>query len=685
MQNSQEYFRALIQNSSDVITVVDAEGIILYQSSSIKRILGHEPEELIGKNAVEGSELLHPEDLSAKIEAFEEALRNPNTPVSVEVRMQHRDGSWQYIEETITSLLANPNVEGVVLNARCITDRKKAEKELRESEERFRSVVENTTDGVFMADLDTNTIVESNVALQNMLGYTSEELSGIRLYDIIAEDRESIDQNMQRLKGKKSLFAGERRYRHKDGSLLYVEVSASVVPFKDGEASCCIVRNVSERKALEAQLRYQAFHDSLTGLPNRALFLDRLEHALAHTSCEDEPVAVLLVDLNHFKLINDSLGHDAGNTVLVEVAERMRTSVRAGDTVGRIYGDEFAVLLEAPSGMNEAQRVAERIQECLRGQPFEVEEQEIFVSPSIGIALGGSSQDPPEEILRRADLAMYSVKKSGKAAYKKYRPIMETQVANRANLERDLRRALERDEFEVHYQPIVDLQTGRIVAFEALARWRHSRRGLVAAQEFIDVAEETGLIRPIGQRVLEEACRQAKEWCKRYQERAPVLSVNLSANQFFQQPELVPKILNETGLEPSAVLVEITEQAVMDAELALGTLKELKGLGASLALDDFGMGYSCLYHLKHMPIDFLKIDQTFIVGLGDDQGDEAIVSGTVGLAHALGVMVVAEGVETADQRMTLKELRCDLAQGYYFSEPIPSENIKRLFVENGSK
>lgn len=685
MQNTQEHFRALIQNSSDIITVVDAEGTILYQSPSMKSTLGHEPEERIGRNALEAAGLLHPEDVSAKKEAFANALRHPSTPVVVEVRMRHRDGSWLNLEEIITSLLADPSVNGVVLNARCVTHRKKAEKELRESEERFRSVVERTTDGVFMADPATNAVLESNAALQSMLGYTAEELSSMKLYEIIAEDRESVDQNMQRLKEEKSLFIGERRYRHKDGSLLSVEVSASAVPFKDGEALCYIIRDVSERKALEEQLRYQAFHDSLTGLPKRALLLDRLGHALSRTGREDRPVAVLLLDLNHFKMINDSLGHDAGNAVLVGVAERIRTSVRPGDVVGRIFGDEFAVLLEAPSDIDEARRVAERIQGRLQ-EPFEIEGHEVLVSLSIGMALGEPAQDRPEEVLRRADLAMYSAKKNGKAECEEYSPSMEVQIANRVDLERDLRRAVEREEFEAHYQPIVELQTGEVVGVEALARWRHPERGLVEAREFIEIAEETGLIRSIGRMVVEEACRQVQEWRRRYPNRVPILGVNLSANQFVQQPNLLPKILNETGLEPSALLVEITERAVMDdAEFALVKLKELKGLGVSLAIDDFGMGHSCLYHLKHMPIDFLKIDRAFITELGDDQGDEAIVSGTVGLAHALGVIAVAEGVETADQQEILRKLGCDLAQGYYFSEPVPGETVERLFVENNSK
>ena len=262
---------------------------------------------------------------------------------------------------------------------------------------------------------------------------------------------------------------------------------------------------------------------------------------------------------------------------------------------------------------------------------------------------------------------------------------MEAQVAERMDLERDLRRAVEREEFEVNYQPLVELQTGEVVGVEALARWRHPERGLVDAEEFTEMAEETGLIRPIGQLVVEEACQQAKEWRERYPEKIPLLSVNLSASQFGQQPDLVTEVLEKVGLEASALQLEITERAVMDdAEFSLGKLKELKGLGVSLAIDDFGMGYSCLYHLKHMPIDFLKIDRSFIVGLGEDQGDEAIVSGTVGLAHALGVIAVAEGVETADQHAMLKELGCDLAQGYYFAKPLPSEAMESLLAEGTS-
>jgi diguanylate cyclase (GGDEF)-like protein/PAS domain S-box-containing protein len=684
LQSSQEHFRALIQNSTDIITVVDTEGTILYQSPSMKRILGHEPEKRIGKNAMEAAGLLHSEDVSAKKEAFAKALHNPNTPVTVEVRMRHRDGSWRYLEETITSLLADPNVNGVVLNARCVTQRKKAEQELQESEERFRSVVERTTDGVFMADFDTDTVLESNAALQNMLGYTAEELSGTKLHDLVAKDRESIDQNMQRLKEEKSLFIGERRYRCKDGSLLDVEVSASVVPFKDGEASCYIIRDVTERKALEEQLKYQAFHDSLTGLANRTLFLNCLEHALDQSHQADGSVAVLLVDLDNFKIVNDSWGHEAGDTLLVEIARRLQASIRPVDTAARIFGDSFAILLEAPVGIEEAEQIMKRIEEYLQ-KPIEIYGQQVFATLSGGIVLS-SGKEQPAEVLRHADLAMYSAKRGGKARYQVYDAHMDAWAQKRMDLESDLQRAIEAEEFETHYQPLIDLSTGKITGVEALMRWKHPERGLVRAEEFVEVAEETGAIVPIGRQTLVEACRQAKRWRERYPERELLMSVNFSARQFSHQTDVVSQVLSNIGLDPQSLQLEITERVVMDdAEHSIEQLKNLKDLGVGLSIDDYGMGYSCLYYLKHMPVSSLKIDQTFISGLGKDSGDEAIVSGTISLAHALGLRVIAEGVETEEQLARLQELRCDVAQGLYFSEPGPSETVERLFLEGDSK
>jgi diguanylate cyclase (GGDEF)-like protein/PAS domain S-box-containing protein len=653
----------------------------VYWSDETYRIYGYEPKEFV-PTLERLMELVHPQDRElvnknregalyrAKPYDFEHRIVRPNG----EVRVVHRRAQVYFDEEGEPSRMV-----GTVHD---ITEQKEAEEALRESEERFRTAFEDAPIGVALVGLDRSHL-RVNRAYCRMLGYSEEELLEKSHPEIIyPDDREdSTDRIQELLEEGAEPYALERRYIHADGYVVWSLSNISLIWNSEGEPShfVCLHQDITERKELEERLEHQAFHDSLTELPNRALFLDRLGHALAHTR-EGDHAAVLLMDLNRFKVINDSLGHDAGNAVLVEVAERVQNSVRPGDTVGRIFGDEFAVLLEAISDAKEVQRVAGRIQERLSA-PFSVEGQEVFVSPSIGIALSEIAEDQPEEVLRRADLAMYAAKR-GKAECQAYSPSMEARVAERMDLERDLRRAIEREEFEVHYQPIVDLQSGEVVAIEALARWRHSERGLVDAEEFTEIAEETGLIRPIGKLVVEEACRQFGEWRKRYPERVPLLSVNLSASQFVQQPDLVPEALEDTGLEASALQLEITERAVMDdVEFAIDKLKELKDLGVSLAIDDFGMGYSCLYHLKHMPIDFLKIDRSFIVGLGEDQGDEAIVSGTVGLAHALGVIAVAEGVETADQYAMLKELGCDLAQGYYFAKPLPSEAMEKLLTE----
>jgi len=381
-----------------------------------------------------------------------------------------------------------------------------------------------------------------------------------------------------------------------------------------------------------------------------------------------------------------ALGHDAGNAVLVEVAKRMRAAVRSGDVVGRIFGDEFAVLLEAPSGVQEACQVTERIQERLQ-EPFYLDGREAFVSSSIGITVGDSTgEDRPEEILRHADLAMYAAKSRGKECYEIYSPEMDNRIQERMDLVSELRRAVEREEFEVYYQPIITLGTGEICGFEALARWRHPERGVVAASEFVWLAEETGLIRPIGRWVIEEAFKQARLWQEQYPDRTLLMAVNLSVSQFAHQSELIPELLDEAELDPQSLQLELTERAVMDDfEFSLGKLERLKELGVSFAIDDYSMGYSCLYYLKHMPVDSLKIDRSFIAGLGkEDEGDEAIVWATISLGHALGLQVVAEGVETEEQLTRLREMGCDLAQGYYFAKPLSTEDSEKLLVERTS-
>jgi diguanylate cyclase (GGDEF)-like protein len=431
--------------------------------------------------------------------------------------------------------------------------------------------------------------------------------------------------------------------------------------------------------------RHRAFHDSLTDLPNRALFLDRLQQALNHSRRDHNPRAVLFIDLDNFKMINDSLGHKAGDELLKAVTRRLRACLRPGDTAARFGGDEFVVLLDDVAGVDDAVRVTERIIEVL-GAPIELGGRQVFVRTSVGIALGDNSESRPDILLRNADVAMYEAKKEGKARSKVYNPSMFAQALHRLESENDLRRAIEHEELRLYYQPKVLLDTSSITGVEALVRWEHPERGLILPKEFIPLAEETGLIVPLGWWVLRETCRQAREWVEQFPAALPLgISVNLSVKQF-QEPDLVQKlagILRETGLEPSRLQLEITESVVMDdTEYAAGLLRGLKVLGVKLAVDDFGTGYSSLALLRRFPFDDLKIDKEFVDGLGQNDQDAAIVQLVIDLAHALEMQVIAEGVETLEQLTQLREMGCDQAQGYYFWESLPDKETAALLASS---
>ncbi len=442
-----------------------------------------------------------------------------------------------------------------------------------------------------------------------------------------------------------------------------------------------ISKEIEARKKLEDQLRHQAFHDPLTGLANRALFADRLDHSLARSNRREGGVAVLLMDLDNFKVINDSLGHEAGDQLLVAAAERLRACLRPEDTLARLGGDEFAVLLEDTVSVSAAKPLADRIAEAMR-VPFVLRKQEVFVSCSIGITLSTGEQGDPDDLMRKADTAMYQAKKRGKAQYEVYDNSMSLIADARLVLESDLRRALERNELRVHYQPKVSLENGNVVGMEALVRWEHPRRGLLLPAEFIPIAEESDLIVPIGRWVLEEACQQMRKWQERHLSDPPlVMSVNLSARQL--QPhdlaEEVAMVLQKTGLAPRSLELEIPESVLVEGtEHTIAVLQELKALGVWLAIDDFGTGYSSLSYLKRFPVDILKIDRLFIEKVGQDFNDTAILSGIITLAHTLGLKMVAEGVENAEQRALLQRVECDLGQGYYFSEPLTSKAASAL-------
>ena len=435
-------------------------------------------------------------------------------------------------------------------------------------------------------------------------------------------------------------------------------------------------------KRLE-QLTRQAFRDALTGLPNRALFMDRLSHGLTRARRRHEHVAVLFLDLDRFKVINDTLGHTVGDQLLVEVSNRLGSSLRPGDTVARLGGDEFGLLLEDVADAETAELVALRIEAEL-AKPLSFEGREVFVTASIGIALSSERLGTPEEVLRDADLAMYHAKAKGKARHEIFDGTMSAPALDRMDLEMDLRSAITNRDFRLHYQPILRLDTGRITEVEALIRWQHEKRGLLQPDAFIGLTEETGLIVPIGQWVLTEACRQARVWQIEFPRNPPlVMSVNLSAKQF-QNPRLVEEItdaLTMSGLEPACLKLEITESVVMqDVPATLAKLHELKDLGIRLAIDDFGTGYSSLGYLKRFPVDTLKIDRSFVKGLSHEGGDSAIVRAVVTVAKSLSMEVTAEGIETDQQRLELKALGCDLGQGFLFGRPSAPEHLKPLLA-----
>jgi diguanylate cyclase (GGDEF)-like protein len=494
------------------------------------------------------------------------------------------------------------------------------------------------------------------------------------------------------LKGGSPHFESEHRLVHKDATYRWVLVRGLAVRDEGGEVSRIAgsLTDISDRKSAEEQLIHDALHDALSGLPNRAFFMTLLDRAIQRTRRRrDYLFAVLFVDLDRFKLVNDSLGHGVGDQLLVTISQRLKSCLRPGDVVARLGGDEFTILLDDIRDVSDATRVAERVQAELK-EPFLFQGHEVFTSASIGIALSTAGHDRAEYLLRDADTAMYRAKARGKARYEMFDEAMHARAVAQLRLETDLRRALEREEFRVLYQPIVVLKTGHITGFEALVRWQHSERGLMPPKEFISVAEETGLIIPIGRWVMDTACRQTRQWLDQFPDLPTLsISVNMSAKHF-QQPNLVSQVLEvlrESKLPAANLKLEITESILMDEpEGHIAVIHELRQAGVQVLIDDFGTGYSSLSYLQRFSVDTLKIDRSFLVkstAAGEDAGEGDawdIVETIITLAEDMGVNVIAEGVETEEQTNRLKELRCEHAQGFLFREPVDSETAGALLA-----
>ena len=798
----EQRFRALVQESTDVVMLTDGLGKVLWASPALEHVLGHRPEDLVG---TDGAELLHPDDLARLVEELTPVFSEPGARARAEARARRASGEWAWIEETFTNLLEDERIGAVVIHLRDVTDRHLAEEAMRASEERFRAIAQSSPIGIFQQDV-VEGCVYVNERWQEITGLTLDEALGdgwvaafhpddlvrlgadpqagplsepweaelrvvrpdgevrwvsVRVAPLLDEEGRlrgnvgAVEDVTERREAQRdsarltdifeatddlvgiadqddrilylnraarrffdlpvdgpvvgldlgSLFRAEVRQVMRDvivpvlaearqwsGELGVARADGEVVPMlaqvllhddPDGDAEyySAVMHDISERKQFESQLAHQATHDPLTGLPNRTLLLDRLGHALSRARRQQSRVAVLFLDLDHFKVVNDSLGHGLGDRLLVAIAERLRVALRPGDTIARFGGDEFVVLCEDLINRTDAIAIAERVDRAVSGA-FEVDDNEVYVGVSIGIAFPDDHDVDPATLIRDADAAMYRAKEKGRARWEVFDNAMRASAVDRLDIESALRRALDRRELRVFYQPLIDLATGRIRAVEALLRWEHPERGLLTPGEFITVAEETGLIVPVGAWVLEQACRQVHRWHASVPGLGGLgLSVNLSGRQLSSAGLVteVAEIVAATHMEPSRLELEITESVLMDDVAASEqTLVELKRLGVRLGIDDFGTGYSSMSYLRRFPVDVLKVDRSFVDGLGTDPSDSAIVAAIVTLAHTLGLKAVAEGVETAEQLAELRALGCDHAQGFLFSRPVPGDELAEL-------
>jgi diguanylate cyclase (GGDEF)-like protein/PAS domain S-box-containing protein len=670
LRHSERRFKALVSNAADIIIVTDEAGTMQYVSPAFERILGYSVEAYTD----DMGSFVHPDDLDRITEEFPPLIDDPSRVLHTDLRSQDADGRWRYFEATITNRLDDPDVQGVVGNLHDNT-------ELREAHERFRSAFENAPIGMAMADLEGR-IIRANPALGDIVGWLPDDLAGVSVHDLThPDDRESSTAEMHHLISTGSAgYQIEKRYTHNDGHEVWVSVSVSCVRDEQERPLYLIgqVEDVTEPRALRERLAYAAIHDPLTGLPNRELFMDRLEMALRRSARGGHRVAVIFLDLDRFKLINDSLGHDVGDQVLAAVAERLAGVMRTSDTLARFGGDEYTVLCDDVHDESDAVEVAQRLVVAM-GQPLALATGEVFVSLSVGIALSSAGESGPV-VLRNADIAMYRAKDRGPSRIELYREDDEHNVVSRLRTSNELHRALERKELELHYQPFVDLHTETLLGVEALVRWRHPTRGLLLPQEFIPLAEDGGLILPLGMWVMKEACRQAAVWHARRAEAGEDnarlnVSVNVSAVQLADPlfPDQVALAIEESGIDPDRLWLEITESTLMrDADEAVVVLQAFRDLGLHIEIDDFGTGYSSLTYLQRFPVECLKIDRSFVADLDQRPDNAAIVRAIIGLGDSLGLPIIAEGVERRGEVTRLRSLGCHLAQGFLFGRPRPT-------------
>jgi diguanylate cyclase (GGDEF)-like protein/PAS domain S-box-containing protein len=694
LRDADARYRAMVEQLPAVVYVADigAQATWHYISPRIQELLGYSAEEWLADTNLWIS-LIHPDDRQRVIEAEEFGGRRAIGDRSViEYRMRTRDARevWIRDEEIVVGdERGQPTrFRGFMID---ITAQKEAELGLRASEEQTRLIIESASQAYIAIDAEGR-IIDWNAQAEATFGWSRKEALGEPLEECIipmaqrAAHRAGIAHYLATGEGRLVHKRIEVTALHRDGHEFLAELTIWPVRSGDDVRFSALVHDITLRKQLEMQLQHQAFHDSLTGLANRALFRDRVAHSLARQARSHGAVSVLFSDLDDFKTVNDSLGHDAGDQLLVAVAERLRAVMRPEDTTARFGGDEFAILLEE-TDEDGTRRAAERILEALRS-PFEFHGRQVVMRASIGAAITSDGSTEPDDLLRQADLAMYTAKTSGKGRFAFYAPHMHEAAVTRMELKGDLEQAIANHDFELHYQPIVDLRSGDVTGLEALVRWRHAERGIVLPTEFIPIAEETGLIVPLGRWVIGEACRQLAAWTAAGRLAGPRLErlsmwVNLSAREL-QEPEFVQTVadaVQSSGIRPERLTLEITESGLMaDLEQSTATLHRLRGLGARLAIDDFGTGYSSLSYLERLPVEVLKIDRSFTAAIGHGRDVPVLVRSIVKLGQTLHMEVLAEGIETAEQLTRLRAIDCRLGQGFHFSPALPAAEVIELLA-----
>jgi diguanylate cyclase (GGDEF)-like protein/PAS domain S-box-containing protein len=681
LRRSEEQYRELFENANDLIYTHDLVGNFTSLNRAGELITGYPRDEAMNTNI---AQIVAPEFLEAA-RAMTMRKVEGEAPTTYELEIIAKDGHRVSLELSTRLIIQDGKPVGVQGLGRDITGRKRSEEALRASEHQYRMLGEGLIHQIWTAH-PCGKLDYVNKRTVDYFGRPSEELLGDGWHEVVhTEDRRNcVEQWTSSIRTGED-YEVEYRLRRHDGQYRWHVARATAGLDADGK----IIKwfgtstDIDDEKAVEAKLNHYARHDPLTNLPNRVEFMNHLTQAVERSSGNDYArFAVLFLDLDRFKVVNDSLGHAVGDKLLIAIADRLKACVRPGDVVARLGGDEFTILLNRTGPLADVARVAERLQAKLSA-PFKLGNYEVFTTASIGIIISDDVPRNPEDFLRDADAAMYRAKESGKARYEIFDREMHVRNMNLLQVETDLRHAVERGEFEVFYQPIIQLDTGNIREFEALIRWRHPKHGLVAPNEFIGVAEETGLIIPIGRWILEEACRQTAVWQKQLD--FPLsISVNLSARQLMH-PSLtaqVRQMLEETDLSADRLKLEVTESTVMEhSETSLGVLSGLKDMGVSLSTDDFGTGYSSLSYLHHFPFDRLKIDRSFVHKMYEDEKSSAIVKTILVLGENLKMEVVAEGIETPSQYELLRRLGCRLGQGYLFSRPVCAADAERLLRE----